>query len=128
MISIADYFMGREVKYGHELTDDLRWNASSTVDRVNQLLEAFGEDREITSGWRPAEINGNVIGAAKKSKHMTCQACDISDPNGTLDAWCMDNLEALERIGLWLEHPDSTPVWTHVQIVPPGSGRRVFRP
>jgi hypothetical protein len=99
-----------------------------TVERVNLLLEAFGEPRRVNSGWRPAAINAGVPNAAAKSKHMTCQACDLNDDDGSLDAWCMANLQILERIGLWLEHPDSTPRWTHWQIVPPGSGNRVFRP
>lgn len=128
MITVADYFMGREEKYGSELTDELRWNAASTVDRVNQLLEAFGEHRNVNSGWRPAAVNAATPHAAKKSKHMTCQACDLEDMDGSLDAWCMHNQEALERIGLWLEHPDSTLNWCHIQIVPPNSNNRVFRP
>lgn len=127
-ITIEQYFMGREEKYGSELTDELRWNASSTVDRVNQLLEAFGESRTVNSGWRPAEINAATPNAAKKSKHTTCQACDLSDPNGSLDAWCLAHPEALERIGLWQEDPGSTPGWAHVQIIPPNSGKRVFKP
>ena len=128
MISLADYYMKRDEQFPNELTDDLRWNAASTVDRVNQLLEAFGEHRNVTSGWRPAVVNAATPNAAKKSKHMTCQACDLEDKDGWLDAWCIDNLEALERIGLWLEHPDATVGWAHVQIVAPGSGNRVFRP
>lgn len=128
MISLSEYFMGRDDKYGSELTDELRWNASSTVDRVNQLLEAFGESRKVSSGWRPAGVNASTPGAAKKSKHMTCQACDLEDVDGRLDDWCMDHLEALERIGLWLESPAHTKTWCHVQIVPPNSGKRVFIP
>lgn len=128
MITLADYYQGRDAQFPEELTDELRTNAASTVDRVNQLLEAFGEDRKVNSGWRPAVVNAAIPHAAKKSKHMTCQACDLSDPNGSLDAWCMNNLDALEHIGLWLEHPDSTPSWTHVQIVPPNSAKRVFKP
>lgn len=128
MISLSDYYMGRDEKFPAELTDDLRWNAASTVDRVNQLLEAFGEHRNVTSGWRPAVVNAATPNAAKKSKHMTCQACDLEDKDGWLDAWCIDNLPALERIGLWLEHPDATKGWCHVQIIPPNSKNRVFRP
>jgi hypothetical protein len=128
VISLADYYMGRDLKSPEELTAVHRANAQITVDRVNELLEAFGEPRRVNSGWRPAAINAGVPNAAAKSKHMTCQACDLNDDDGSLDAWCMANLQILERIGLWLEHPDSTPRWTHWQIVPPGSGNRVFRP
>jgi hypothetical protein len=128
MVTLADYYMGRDAKFPDELTDEMRWNAASTVDRVNQLLEAFGSDRKVNSGWRPLAINSSVLKAAKKSKHLTCQACDLADDDGALDAWCLQNQDALERIGLWQEHPDSTPRWCHVQIVPPNSNNRVFRP
>ena len=128
MISLADYYMGRDVEFPDELTSVHRTNADITVSRVNELLTAFGETRKVNSGWRPAAVNAGVANAAKKSKHMTCQACDLADPNGDLDAWCMQNLDLLESIGLWMEHPDATPRWCHVQIVPPGSGNRVFRP
>lgn len=128
MITLADYYMGRDVEHADELTEEKRANAVATVSKVNLLLVAFGHSRKVNSGFRPAVVNAATVGSAKFSKHMTCQACDISDFSGSLDAWCMNNLEALERIGLWLEHPDSTASWCHVQIVPPGSGNRVFRP
>jgi len=128
MLTLHDYFMGRDRRFPDELTDDKRSNAEEMIDKANQLLERFGEPRKVNSGWRPAQINGATVGAAKKSKHMTCEAIDLEDKDGSLDAWCMDNLEVLQEIGLWLEHPDATPTWCHVQIVPPRSGNRVFKP
>jgi len=128
MVTLADYYMGRDTEHPEELTAQHRANAQITVDRVNELLAAFGEERTVNSGWRPAAVNAKVPNAKPKSKHLTCQACDLKDVNGSLDAWCMANLHELERIGLWLEHPDSTQGWCHVQIVAPGSGNRVFRP
>ena len=128
MISMADYFQGRDVTYAAELTDDLRVNAGEIVDRANELLERFGEDRSVNSGWRPAAVNAGVPGAALRSKHMTCQAIDLADPEGDLDEWCLDNPHVLAEIGLWQEHPASTKNWTHVQSIPPKSGNRVFYP
>lgn len=128
MITLAQYFMGRDKKYAAELTDEMRQNAQNTVDLANALLQEFGEERGVNSGWRPAAVNAAVPNAAKKSKHMLCLAIDISDDDGDLDNFCMENQDVLERLGLWLEHPDATPKWCHVQIVPPGSGKRVFRP
>lgn len=128
MISLNDYFMGRNVKYADELTDELLANAQITVAKVNQLLAEFGEPRHVNSGWRPAAVNAAVPNAAKKSHHTACEACDLADDDGALDAWCLAHPEALERIGLWQESPASTPRWCHVQIVPPGSGKRVFIP
>jgi hypothetical protein len=128
MISLADYYMGRDVEYGHELDQVKRENAEQTVAKVNLLLEAFGEDRKVNSGFRPAAVNGATPGAAAKSKHMTCQACDLEDHDGDLDEWALDHPEILEQIGLWQEHPSATKNWAHFQIVPPKSGKRVFYP
>lgn len=121
--TVSEYLMGRQ----KDLTFNLLDNALDTVERVNKLLNMFGQDRKITSGYRTATINA-AAGGAKKSNHMICKACDLEDKDGALDAWCMANLTYLEGIGLWLEHPDATQGWCHVQTVPPKSGNRVFRP
>jgi hypothetical protein len=128
VITLADFYMGRDRRFPDELTDEKRSNAEETIDKANQLLERFGETRKVNSGWRPASINKSTVGAAPKSKHMECLAIDLEDKDGSLDAWCLENLEVLQEIGLWLESPDATPNWCHIQIVPPRSGNRVFKP
>ena len=134
MITLTDYFMGRDKQYPDELTDEIRSNAAETVARANLLLSSYRmltkdeEIRKVNSGWRPALINAATPNAAPRSKHMLGLAIDISDPEGDLDEWCMDNPDILQTIGLWLEHPSCSKGWTHVQIVPPKSGKRVFYP
>ena len=128
MIILSDYFMGRDEQYLDELTSELIANAQDTVNKVNELLGMFGETRKVTSGWRPVSVNASTLNAAPKSKHMTCQACDLDDPEGDLDEWAINNGWALENIGLWQEHPASTKSWAHFQTVPPRSGKRVFYP
>lgn len=128
MISLADYFMGRDRQFPNELTDEMRANAEETVDKVNQLLRAANTARKVNSGWRPAAINKATPGAAVKSKHMLCLACDLDDPEGDLDEWALERPEILQAIGLWQEHPAATKGWAHFQIVPPKSGNRVFYP
>jgi hypothetical protein len=127
-LKLTDYYMGRDREYRHELTPALRANARETLRRVNQLLKRAGLSRKITSGWRPAAVNATVPGAARGSKHISCIAIDLEDRDGALDAWCLAHLDVLEDIGLWLEHPDATPDWCHLQTLPPPSGNRVFEP
>ncbi len=127
-LKLADYYMGRDRQYRTELSPELRANARETVRRVNLLLRRAGLARKITSGWRPAAVNAAVPGAARGSKHISCLAIDLEDRDGQLDAWCMAHLDVLAEIGLWLEHPDATPDWCHLQIQPPRSGNRVFEP
>jgi hypothetical protein len=131
-ITLADYYMGRDRLYARELTPQLADNACITVARANALLLRAGMRRGVTSGWRPPAINATVANAAPNSRHVLCLAIDLADDDGTLDAWCMAHLDVLEEIGLWLEHPDATPGWCHVQAVQYGSwkpGRpRYFHP
>lgn len=138
MISITQYFMGRDVEYRLELTDQLRRNADTTVAKANLLLNRALNDRVyltlnanksfVRSGWRPAVINHNTPNAAPMSKHMTCEAIDIEDIDGELDNWCVDHLDVLEEIGLWMEHPSMTKTYCHLQTKSPRSGKRVFYP
>lgn len=128
MITLRDYWMGRDQKYPDDLTPEIEGNAAELIDRVNLLLAAFGETRKVNSGWRPPEVNAKTAGAAVKSKHMMGLAVDLADPDGDLDEWCMENESELERLQLWLEHPAATKGWCHLQSVPPKSGKRVFYP
>lgn len=134
MITLSDYWMGRHDKYSLELTDTIIGNAMTLLARANLLISSFREatgdteQRHVTSGWRPAEVNAATPNAAPKSRHMTGEAVDIADPEGDLDQWCIENPLRLEDIGLWQEHPSATKGWCHLQSVPPKSGRRVFFP
>lgn len=126
-ISMSDYYMGRDLRFKEELTDAHRMNAEMTVAKANTLLERFGEERHVVSGWRPALINNATRGASPTSKHMLCQAVDLEDHNKGLMNWCLNNPDILAEIGLWVEDTRDTPTWVHVQTVPPNSGHRFFR-
>ena len=134
MITISDYFMGRDKAYPDLVTNELKAAASETVARANLLISAYNsmskdeEPRRVNSGWRPPSVNAATPGAAPRSKHMTGHAIDISDPEGDLDEWCLEHPDVLQTIGLWMEHPSATKGWCHVQVLPPKSGKRCFYP
>ena len=113
--------------------DTVRANALDLLARVSVLLarvdhiEAAREPR-VNSGWRPAKYNATVHGASLRSKHITGQAIDLSDPDGELDEFLVGNQQYLIDAGLWQEHPLSTKNWIHLQCVPTKSGNRVFYP
>lgn len=132
-VSIEDYF-GR-VSHIEKPSQEVANNALELLAKVNIVLAQAASDgidcaREprVNSGWRPASYNATVPNAAPRSKHITGQAVDISDPEGALDEWCVQNLEVIAEVGLWLEHPLATKGWTHLQSVAPRSGNRVFYP
>lgn len=140
MLIPTDYWMGRDVTHAADLTDAIRANAAELLGRVNLLLTwAYADNvrpaldaktcSHVASGWRPPAVNDATPNAAHGSKHTTGEAIDLRD-NGTRDLarWCLKNLDALEEIGLWMEDPQWTPSWVHLQIQPPKSRNRVFIP
>lgn len=138
MITLQQYWMGRDALYPTAMTPQIERNARATVDLANRLLTlAKGAGQLlhdtpqwgiVASGWRPPAVNAATKGASLMSKHMSGQALDLYDPDGSLDRWLMLNQKVLKDLGLWLEHPDATPHWCHVQTIPPHSGNRVFMP
>jgi hypothetical protein len=137
MVTLDDYFRAHDAEGGDwrkraalAFTPTLEANAERTVSLANQLLDAFGEWRQVVSGWRPPAYNVIVPNAAKYSMHLTCEAVDLEDHDGELDEWIagVEGLEALKRLGLWAEHQAATKGWCHVQTKPPKSGRRIFYP
>lgn len=139
MITLEQYFMGRDRTHALQLSTELRANAWRTVEAANKLLVlakgagvrptpglAWGM---VRSGWRPPDINATTKNASRTSLHMQCLAIDIEDNNGELRDWALKVASTVLRdLALWLEHPSATPSWCHVQLKPPGSGNRVFLP
>lgn len=125
MITRREYLMGRDALY--PLSQELEANLLNLLGRLNMLRTFYGRPMIVTSGYRPKKINDSV-GGKPKSKHITCQACDFDDRNGVLSAFCLSNLEILERCELWMEDPTYTLGWVHLQSVAPKSGKRVFKP
>jgi hypothetical protein len=140
MITLTQYWMGRNVSNALELTPDIQREAAFTVILVNKILERMQQAKVplelspdtkslVASGWRPPSVNARTPNAAVRSLHMKGQAVDLYDPDGALDEWLFSEQDgALRELGLWLEHPAATKNWAHLQTLPPRSGRRVFYP
>lgn len=129
MLTLRDYWQGRDVSHSLELTPEIEHSALRLLEIVNDLLAAYpGPTPAINSGWRPPSYNATVPGAARRSRHMTGQAIDLDDDEGRLKAWLQDHPQMLDRYGLWMEHPAATKGWVHLQSMPPASGCRVFYP
>lgn len=75
-------------------------------------------------GFRPQDCQQG----APHSSHKEGLAVDRYDPHGDVDAWCMAHQDRLKALGIYIEHPDSTPHWSHWTIRPPASGHTVFYP
>ena len=134
MITLEMYLMGRDKT--HDCPEEVKRNAAELIEKVNRLLAHMAPliNRfpklviAVSSGWRPAQINAATKGAAPKSHHLTGNALDITDHVSILKDWCMANLDKLEECGLYMESPEHSPTWLHLQQLPPKSGKRVFYP
>lgn len=123
------YFTRDEILMGRDkqapLTPEMEQNLDTLIQRVSQIREAWGRALIVSSGYRPPSINQSV-GGAKQSAHQSCQAVDLVDKEGYFANWLLNNLSLLEEAGLYMEDPQWTSGWVHLQIRP--TSRRVFIP
>lgn len=123
LITVTEYLQGRAT---HDtLTFDQCSNMAGIVSIANQVLLDFGEYRKVNSGYRRPEDNA-AVGGSKKSAHMSCEAVDLEDKDGRLKRFLTEDL--LDKYDLYMEHPDATPSWCHIQTRATKSGARVFKP
>lgn len=113
--------MGRDKEY--PLSPELEANLKHLLECVNKLRAMYGKPMIVSSGYRPGHYNKDAHGAAN-SAHLTCQAVDFADKDGTIKDWI--TLDILEKCGLYQEAPHATPSWIHLQTRPTHS--RVFTP
>lgn len=118
--------MGRAKK--QDLAQELQDNLEKLVEKMNLLLDLYGKDVVITSGYRTEAVNSKTPGAAPSSKHMICAAVDIADVDNSFMTFCLQNLDKCKEIGVYFEDFRWTPTWTHCQILPPKSSKRIFVP
>lgn len=121
---------------GRLLTEEQKENLRKLAEKLTVLEERYGSLFKITSGFRTKEDQihiYNIRGIYDEklmhfgSQHMLGNAADIFDPRRNLERWLAteDGLKSLEELGLYQEAPDHE-LRTHLQQVPPKSGKRVF--
>ena len=123
MITLQQYLMGREKEYPLSLEQAL--NAADLLSRVNYLLAKLGIVANVSSGYRPGHYN-KAAGGAIKSNHLICKAIDLKDSTGIIANTLRNNVKLLEECGLWLENPDRTNGWAHLDTKQ--RTNRIFNP
>ncbi len=104
---------------------EVQANLAILLERMNKVRELYGKVMRITSGLRTKEDQIRVY--AEKgitditkipmgSAHLSGQAIDVYDADGTLNQWCKDHEKELIEIGVWLETRQGS--WQHLQIKP----------
>lgn len=115
IITLKDYWMGRDESHKDELTSTVFNNAEDLLTLVNELLSRLDIATFVTSGWRPVDVNAS-IGGAPNSYHISGEAVDLSDPQGRHAFRIIQNYELLSQFGLWLEWPPRTKGWIHLDM------------
>lgn len=125
LITRDEVLMGRDKEY--PLTPELSINLDKLLEALNKFRQIYGKPMRVTSGYRPGKYN-KAAGGASNSSHLTCEACDFADVDWSLKQFVMLNPQVLEDCGLYMEHPDHTRTWCHLQIRKTSSGVRIFKP
>jgi len=125
-ISMQEILMGRA--QFQDLPKDYQDNLMDLLEKINKVRDAYGKPMIVNSGYRTPAINEATANSGKNSWHMKCAAVDISDIDGSLWKWTINNLDLMKELGLWMEDKRWTPTWTHYQIYAPNSGHRIFIP
>lgn len=129
IITLQDYWKGRDYKFQSELTDDIVTNAQQLLNRVNALLtDMHIVTVSVSSGWRPKEIN-DAYNGAKNSYHLSGRAIDIADHDRSISKELLERSFLLKKYDLWMEDPKFTPSWVHLDTGErPERDVRIFKP
>lgn len=114
--------------HGYKPDVETAANLAKLLTIMNVIRTAYGKPMTVTSGLRSDADQKRINPKAPKSNHIKGLAVDISDPHGEVWAWCMTNMKLMEEQGIYFEDKNATPTWVHFQIVPPKSGKRIFKP
>lgn len=101
-------------------------NLKDLCAKLNKL--GFVPPRNATSCLRSLVDQKRINPKAMGSSHLYGAAVDIGDADGKLKAWLKANPNKLVECALWMESPEYTKSWCHLQIYAPNSFNRVFRP
>lgn len=99
---------------------------------LHELRLLFAEPMLATNGYRSRRLN-IAVGGALDSAHMYGMAVDFAEytSNRRLARFFLSHQNLMEKHGLWMEDPQWTPSWVHIQtrpIVGLPAGIRYFRP
>lgn len=101
-------------------------NLKDLCAKLNKL--GFLPPRNASSCLRSLADQKRINPKAMGSSHLYGAAVDIADADGKLKSWLKANPNKLVECGLWMESPEYTKTWCHLQSYAPASFNRVFKP
>ena len=125
----------KDILKGEVCPPEYKENLKELLVKLNKLRDLWAKPMSITSGFRTIAHHIQVYKdkgitdqskIPMKSKHLYCQAADISDPDFELTKFCKEHTKEMEEIGIWFED-DMSVKRLHIQTVPPSSKSRWFK-
>lgn len=101
-------------------------NLEDLCRKINAL--GYKPPMYATSCLRSIKDQQRINPKAMGSSHLYGCAVDIADPKGELSGWLQVSLATLMDCGLWMENPEYTKGWCHLQSYAPKSMKRIFNP
>lgn len=109
-----------------DIDDVILRNLEDLCRKINAL--GYTPPMRATSCLRSLADQKRINPKAMGSSHLYGCAVDIADADGKLKAWCKANQKKLIECGLWMESPEATKTWCHLQSYCPKSMNRIFNP
>lgn len=97
-------FTVEELCQGLIPTETQRANLQELVEKLNNLGVLFTKPVNVIRGLR-TEMQNEAVGGVKNSPHLTGEAVDLEDKDHLLSQFILNNIELLERNGLYMENP-----------------------
>ena len=134
MITMQELLSGQATF--ESLDKETQNNLTILLEKVNKIREAYGKPMIVTSGLRTKQHHLEIYAkkgifppnVPMKSNHLFGRAVDFADSDGQLKKWILANMKLVTELDVYFEAFNNTKTWLHVQINPPASKKRFFKP
>lgn len=93
-----------ELCHGLIPTEKQKKNLGKLVKALNILGVVYPDPVAVIRGLRTEKQN-EAVGGIPNSPHLTGEAVDLQDKDHKLSQFILNNVDLLERVGLYMENP-----------------------
>lgn len=93
-----------ELCHGLIPTEKQKKNLEKLIKALNILGVVYPDPVAVIRGLRTEKKN-ETVGGIPNSPHLTGEAVDLQDKDHKLSQFILNNVDLLERVGLYMENP-----------------------